>query len=791
MDETFTTFDPYKALHVHRRAPLSLIAEAYWHLVHQAHRDAHAPRGLEAILNELNGAYHILGDAEQREAYDKQRATDGVAAPVKRRRFSLGRRTANNNQPDYYELLRVDQRASADIVEIAFGILAQQASAGSPARLRLEEARRVLTDPDLRAAYDASRGLSGSADAAESAHDAEIREEFLRDFGKSSRSDATPDAPLAEDGRYTRTAEPPNGDAGGLVTAPRRASGTQTRPPASPAPVRLAEIVGRPDEGLARDVLVSHSILPLRRQNGTLELAIARPQDAAVAEALARGTGAEPRTYLEDRSIVQEGLARLYRAEDQREVAWGHAGRSPELSAQRVLTRGQMIAGTLLLAMLAAGLFLFLLPTLITLVALSTAFYLASSAYKMFVVFRSLTRPGELAIDQSELDALDERTLPTYTILLPLYREANVVESLLAGIGALDYPTDKLDIKLLLEADDVETLAAVNQASLPSFYHKLIVPPDGPKAKPKALNYGLLHARGEYCTIYDAEDRPDADQLKKAVIAFRKSADRVGCIQAKLNFYNRDQNLFTRWFTADYSQWFDLYLPGLTADGAPIPLGGTSNHFPTTLLREIGGWDPFNVTEDADLGIRLARSGWKIAMIDSVTYEEANSRLGNWLRQRSHWIKGYMMTWLVHMRNPLRLWRELGTRGFLSIQITVAGSVFGYFANPVFWALLVAWYIAEWGVIQTLYPTPVLYLATLALVVGNFAFVYVAMAGCLKREFYGGVKYALLIPLYWALMTIAAFHALYQLVTKPHYWEKTVHGLVPEAEAVRSAEVIA
>ncbi|HYM16579.1 MAG TPA: glycosyltransferase [Dehalococcoidia bacterium] len=780
-EEGLDTPDLYRLLHLHPDAPRELVTEVYLHLRARAAR--HDAAGRDAPLRELDAAYHVLADPQRRLAYDATRAAPGgqpVPPPPAVR-------------PDYYAALRIAPSADADIVEIAYTIRSRDRRPRAPQDgASLADARRVLANRHRRAAYDAwfaAASLDGHPElAAARADDERIVHAFLSDFGLAAPMDPPADGWI--DGVVRDRPEPPAGDGAGLAdgAAPRRAARGRTRPAAAPAPVRPVESVGRPDHGLARDVLVTHSILPLRRENGTLELAITRPEDAAVAHALARDVGARARISVEDRRVVQEGLARLYHAEDQREVAWGHAERSPALSARRVLTPGQMIAAALLLAALGAGLVLALVPTLITLVALCTAFYLVSSAYKMFVVLTSLTRPGEVPIDQSEIDALDERALPTYTLLLPLYREANVLQSLLTGIAALDYPADKLDVKLLLEPDDAETLAAVNEADLPSFYHKLIVPRDGPKAKPKALNYGLLHARGEYCTIYDAEDRPEPDQLKKAVIAFRKSSDRVGCIQAKLNFYNRDQNMLTRWFTADYSQWFDLYLPGLTGAGAPIPLGGTSNHFPTALLREIGGWDPYNVTEDADLGIRLARSGWKTAMIDSVTYEEANSRLGNWLRQRSHWIKGYMLTWLVHMRNPLRLWRDLGTHGFLSVQLTVAGSVFGYFANPVFWALIAVWYTVHWSVVQTLYPTPVLYLATLALFVGNCTFVYVAMAGCVKREFYGGVKYALLIPLYWSLMTVSAFHALYQLVRKPHYWEKTVHGLAPEAPGRLSPE---
>jgi cellulose synthase/poly-beta-1,6-N-acetylglucosamine synthase-like glycosyltransferase len=222
--------------------------------------------------------------------------------------------------------------------------------------------------------------------------------------------------------------------------------------------------------------------------------------------------------------------------------------------------------------------------------------------------------------------------------------------------------------------------------------------------------------------------------------------------------------------------WFELLLPGLDADGAPIPLGGTSNHFLTARLRELGAWDPYNVTEDADLGIRLHKAGYRTAMVDSTTLEEANSDLGNWIRQRSRWIKGYIQTYLVHMRNPFLLMKQAGFKGFMSFQLVVGGT-FIFLLNPIFWLLTTVFFITRAEFIQAMFPTFVFYLAALMLFVGNFIFLYLNVAGSVQRGLYGLAKYALISPLYWGLMSLAAWKGFIQLVTNPFYWEKTTHGL--------------
>ncbi len=532
----------------------------------------------------------------------------------------------------------------------------------------------------------------------------------------------------------------------------------------------------------ARDLLPQalcrrHLLVPLELAGDVLVVAMADPLDGEAGRALRAARPHPVRIVVAAEAAVADAVEKLYADEIVDASTRDLIRRQPEESAHHVLSRGQAVTGIVLAAIVALGLALALTATLIALVVVSVLFYLSTSVYKFALVYSTFGHEPELPVSDLEVALLDERLLPRYTILVPLYREAVMTTQLIAALERLDYPRAKLDIKLLLEEDDIDTIRSVRAADLGPHYDVMIVPDAQPKTKPKACNYGLLHARGEYVVIYDAEDAPEPDQLKKAVVAYRKAPAGVACVQAKLNYWNRDQNLLTRWFTTEYSMWFDLFLPGLDATGAPIPLGGTSNHFRLDTLLELGAWDPYNVTEDADVGIRLSRRGYRTTMIDSTTYEEANSRTYNWIRQRSRWVKGYIQTWLVHMRHPVRLWQELGGRNFVSFQLVVGGTALTMLLNPVFWGLTSLWAATEAGLIREMFPGVVYFAGALNLFVGNFVFTYLNVAGSLRRGYHDLVKYALFSPLYWALMSVAAWRGLAQLITRPSYWEKTIHGL--------------
>jgi hypothetical protein len=401
-----------------------------------------------------------------------------------------------------------------------------------------------------------------------------------------------------------------------------------------------------------------------------------------------------------------------------------------------------------------------------------------------------------LCVKPEEVKALRDEDCPPYTILIPLYHETETLKELIASIGRMDYPKDKLDAIFLLEEDDHETreaFAALKGATggetppVPQYIRGVVVPDMQPKTKPKACNLGLYLARGKYLVIYDAEDRPEPDQLKKAVIAFSRVPPEVVCIQAKLNFYNPRQNLLTRLFTVEYSQWFDLFLPGLDGLAHPIPLGGTSNHFITARLRELHGWDPFNVTEDCDLGVRLALRRGVTRMLDSTTWEEACSDLGFWIRQRSRWIKGYIQTYLVHCRRPLRMFRRLGLAKTFGFHMMIGGTPVCLLINPLYWVLALFWLVFRSEAVSWLFPFPIILIGAACMFAGNFIFIYAGVLAAYRRGYYDLVKTSLLFPFYWVLMSVGAWKGFLQLLWKPNYWEKTKHGMFAPATAKSEA----
>lgn len=408
--------------------------------------------------------------------------------------------------------------------------------------------------------------------------------------------------------------------------------------------------------------------------------------------------------------------------------------------------------------------------------------YLVSTVDRNYLLFRGLRMSSLVTVDADEALAIPEEDLPVYTVLLPVYDEPTIVTNLINGVGRLDYPTDKLEILLLVEEDDIATQEALLGADLQSI-RIVIVPHSQPKTKPKACNYGmsLPDLRGEYLTIYDAEDIPDPLQLRRAVAAFRRVPSEIGCLQARLGYFNEGQNLLTRFFSLEYDQWFGVVLPAVENSGCVVPLGGTSNHMPVRIWRDIGGWDEFNVTEDADLGVRLARRGYRTLILDSVTLEEANSDVVNWIRQRSRWYKGYLQTMLVHLRAPARLRRELGTKAFLRLINMTGGVPMTSALNVVFWFTLFVWVLGRPAAIGALFPPLTYYVCLLMFLICAPLSVF---AGLIVTAALGKPQLwwaALLAPLYWMLQSAAAVKAIYQLVARPSFWEKTVHGLSPSS----------
>ena len=535
-----------------------------------------------------------------------------------------------------------------------------------------------------------------------------------------------------------------------------------------------------PDPRLLRadeaDDYTSRLTIPWRERAGRLLVATAEPGAATLLFARERW-GANIEFVVASKFDITWAVQAAFDNALSHRAVHELAERDPLMSASRVCTLQQVLIGYGLLTAMLAGFAIAPIMTLIVLNVAMSVFYLGNFVFKGILIAvgggRSTEADHAIAIAARDLR---EDELPVYTVLVPMYREPEMLSVLAQALRDLDYPLGKLDIKLVLEADDEETLAVARTLGLEGVFEIIRVPPSLPKTKPKACNYALRFARGEYLVIYDAEDRPEPDQLRKVVATFRRSPPDTACLQCRLNYYNANENWLSRMFTLDYSLWFDQVLPGLERLNIPIPLGGTSNHFKIDVLRELHAWDPFNVTEDADLGIRLTQKGYRVAMVDSTTFEEASCHAGNWIRQRSRWIKGYMQTFLVHTRRPSLLWRTTGPLGFLGFVFFIGGTALSGLLNPVFWALYLIWLVA-FASGESIFPQFLLFLALLNLLAGNGAFIYLSMLAPIRRGWLHLVPFSLTMLGYWVLISIAAYRGLWQLVRRPFYWEKTQHGL--------------
>ena len=447
------------------------------------------------------------------------------------------------------------------------------------------------------------------------------------------------------------------------------------------------------------------------------------------------------------------------------------------------LSRTQWIAIAVVAALTGLGIVANATLTARVWIGVATLVYVFLILFRFHVVRRGWSSHATIDPSAEQLAGLQDSELRTYTLLVPLYREKReTVLQLLTSLSEIDYPEDRLDGLLLVEDDDLETRQVCQELPISSWLRVLLIPAGEPRTKPKALLHGLRAARGEYLTIYDAEDKPDPLQLKKAAWAFAHADESIACLQAKLGYYNGRQNLLTRWFNVEYDDWFNLFLPGLHEMGAPIPLGGTSNHFDVFALCESLAWDPHNVTEDADLGLRFARLGKRTAMLESTTYEEANSRLPNWIRQRSRWIKGYFLTIIVHTRSPRRLYRDLGFKGSVEFFGAFVGGPFVALVSPIFWTMLLLWVVAQPAWISELFTGWVYYASLASFVLGTFLLIFLVLLAAVGRGDDDLSPYSLLIPVYWVLISAAAYVAVFELILRPYHWHKTEHGLHLQGE---------
>lgn len=467
-------------------------------------------------------------------------------------------------------------------------------------------------------------------------------------------------------------------------------------------------------------------------------------------------------------SQFQRDIGQLDRAvNDLRRRAPDFSAASPLLAWQRVV----LLSG---LSALSAGLILLEDFGLVLWSLTITLPFFMISALRLVAFRRALRNPQGRPEPQS-FDRRFDKRLPTFSVLIPLYREVAVVPGLLDALARLDYPSELLEILFITEADDRATRRAIANAGLYPNMRTVTVPRGQPKTKPRALNYALQDARGALVVVFDAEDVPDADQLRRAAHAFIEGGPRLACVQARLAVSNPDDSFFSRQFAFEYGALFKGLLPALDYLRWPIPLGGTSNHFRRDVLLKCGGWDPFNVTEDADLGIRLARLGYEVSIIDSETVEEAPTTWQVWLGQRTRWIKGWMQTYLVHMRRPARLWRDLGPWKFAGFQVTICAMLISMLCHPWFYVLAMIYSVLGMGILP---ETDFL----LWLCGANLATGYLSAASLIAVTSAGSgaprrLVSILFLPIYWLAISCAAYRAILDLMLRPFYWEKTMHGV--------------
>ncbi len=465
-------------------------------------------------------------------------------------------------------------------------------------------------------------------------------------------------------------------------------------------------------------------------------------------------------------------LQRTFESDDNERARFGLLKKSPNLSAQKIFSKS---SGPLFIITIAALLTMFILmpqESFTSFAVLMNLLFFSTITFKLTAFLKAPAHKDPI---------YEGDDLPIYSILIPLYKERGSIAHLINAIDAFDYPKSRLDVKLVVEADDKDTIQTIKRLAPPSYFEIIETPYSLPRTKPKACNYALQYVRGEFITIYDAEDIPNKYQLKTVLAKFAKGGDKLACVQGRLNYYNYNESQITRWFALEYAIWFDYVMRGLEAMKMAIPLGGTSNHIKTEVLMELGGWDPFNVTEDADLGMRFKRYGYDVGAVSSVTMEEATSSIKAWMGQRRRWIKGFMQTYIVHMRQPIRFIREAGFKSFLILLFFIGFPPIIYILSPILLVLSVATLSFEVDAFN--FPNWLLQFSTFNLVFGVVAHIFFALVANYrssndgKRMFKPMVLSALSFPIYNILHVFASFGSLRELIFNPHYWEKTQHGV--------------
>ncbi len=536
----------------------------------------------------------------------------------------------------------------------------------------------------------------------------------------------------------------------------------------------VADLRQRPDprliDRLGPAFCMAHHILPWRDSGGTTIIAAAHPQVfqqyyaklitvfGPVTHALA------PQAQIETAILDARGPQLARNAETFLPL------KDSCRDFRKATRRGLTILSVLAVMALAV------LPLTLSVLLIWVAFTLAlTTVMKLCAV---LTTPRAVVLDDKVVIA----RLPVVSVMVALYKESDIAARLVRRLGRLDYPRDKLDVVLVVEEDDHMTRDALRDADLPSWMRIAVTPRGKVKTKPRALNFGLTQCRGSIIGVYDAEDMPEPDQIRKVVDRFHHRGPEVACLQGILDFYNPKRNWLSRCFTIEYASWFRVILPGLERMGLPLPLGGTTLFFRRDALEKLGGWDAHNVTEDADLGMRLVRQGYRTELIQTTTYEEANCVPLPWVKQRSRWVKGYMMTYITHMRHPRLVWQQMGTRGFLGFQVLFLGSLTQTMLAPLMWSMLALHMgfghpVSAWLSHSTITALSILF------VFAELLNITTGMIGLHRSGQKISRAWVPTLIFYFPLQAFAGYKAFWELLHAPFYWDKTTHGALSTHKA--------
>ncbi len=398
--------------------------------------------------------------------------------------------------------------------------------------------------------------------------------------------------------------------------------------------------------------------------------------------------------------------------------------------------------------------------------------------YVVSITFRLPPQPPKGLSDE------DKKDLPVISVILPVYKEKEVLPQLCQRMADMDYPADKLDLIFIFESGDDETINAFVQLEKPAHFKGLVSPDVQPKTKPKALNVALRETRGEFLVIFDAETLPETDQFMKAMAAFKYSPQ-LDYVHCRIDVYNANTNWLTKMYTAEFAFFYNFFLPGLATVKSPTPISGHSVYFRREQLIKVGGWDAYNLAEDCDIGIRMFRNGYKNAsVLDSASWEQSTTTLGDWIKQRTRWMQGFVQTSMVNLRFPALLWKDLGgLRNVLMFMFHVPGGVFLNGLNLVQWMMLAFWYATNDPIIQTIFTDILLYLSVLSFFLANLMFTYFNLLGLYHRKYYSFVGLALFSPIYWLFLSYATLRSILRFFRQESTWDKTNHPVMSISSA--------